>query len=246
MKANFKWCLCLIVCLLFVKTYAQTSIQHQNILWYSYQNSLELGKNWFINLEAQERHFIKPFGQNTVMFGTHVHKLIANKKVDLSAGAVFFDQVSADPTLEQHLLSLEIRPHIEFMISQQTGKIKWDHRLRTEARFFHRENQPQEDADFTYLTSRLRYRLQMSFKLFDLSENKSVRLRLGEELYINVGRKANLPFFSQSRSFLSLIFPLSKNTTIEPGFMFFYIKRDVNRVLERNIISLTLNQKFKI
>src|SRR5690606_31654733 len=93
-------------------------------------------------------------------------------------------------------------------------KVKFNHRLRVEERFFNPLHNPNNSFNF-----RFRYSFAISFTLFKLSKNNPESLfilRINDEIFINAGKETPTQTFDQNRFVVSPTFQLNKSLSISP------------------------------
>ncbi|OYX28834.1 MAG: hypothetical protein B7Z06_00440, partial [Flavobacteriales bacterium 32-35-8] len=90
---------------------------------------------------------------------------------------------------------VEYRPHQEVVFSSGK-KVKFNHRLRVEERFFNLLNNSDNTFNF-----RFRYSFAVSFTLFKLSKTNPESLfilRINDEIFINAGKEIPTQTFDQN------------------------------------------------
>lgn len=235
-----KFLLFLLVCFS-TSLFAQKNVTEQSLVWYGVFTKIGINKNWYIQNEFQERHFINPIKQHQFLVRTHVHRKI-NNNWEASAGMCFFLQNPQDPNATNVLTVPELRPHIEFAYKQKTNKLEFDHRYRIEARFFHNTNQQLTELEdgFEFNNFRFRYRLGCTIPVYEFSENKFIKLKVSDEIHLNIGEKIVTNVFDQNRVFLGLNIDISEKADIEIGYMNWFQQRSNGSFFNRNILRFTL------
>ena len=75
---------------------AQKMVEHQQLIWYGYYNSLKFNEKWSLNSEIQERQFYQPTAQHQLVFRTNLErKLIGDWNA--SVGMTYFLQNPNNP-----------------------------------------------------------------------------------------------------------------------------------------------------
>jgi hypothetical protein len=137
----------------------------------------------------------------------------------------------------------ELRPHLEVNLRQKFSSFTVDHRYRAEARFFHHVNSTFTELEdgYQYGNIRLRYRLQFIYPIIKFNEIRTLRLKAGDELFINLGSAIVHNFFDQNRLFAALNMVFSQAITLEAGYMnWFQQQKSGVDYYNRDILVFTL------
>jgi hypothetical protein len=96
-----------------------------------------------------------------------------------------------------------------------------DHRYKAEGRFFHNVNSMLTELDdgYQYGNLRFRYRLQFLYPLIKFNAVRSLRIKVGDELMVNLGKDIVHNFFDQNRLFAVLNLVISPAITLEAGYI---------------------------
>lgn len=221
---------------------AQKQVEHQQLIWYAYFNTIKFDTVWSLTTELQERRFINPGAQHQFLIQTHVHRQLG-AGWDVAAGVCFFLQNPNDPESDLQLTVPEIRPHLEFNLRQKIKLLRIEHRYKMEARFFHHTDSgfTELEEGYTYGNLRFRYRLQFLLPIIKFNETQSLKLKAGDEILFNVGEKIVSNFFDQNRFFIGLHMILSPTITLETGYMnWFQEQKSGVDYYNRDILGLAL------
>jgi hypothetical protein len=224
-----------------INTFGQKNITDQSLVWYGVFTKIGINKNWYVQNEFQERHFINPIKQHQFVVRTHVHRKI-NNNWESSIGMCLFLQNPNDPNSSSNLTVPELRPHFEMAYKQKTKKVEFDHRYRLEARFFHNTNQlvTELEEGFEYSNLRFRYRLQSTIPIYEFSSNKFIKLKVSDEIHFNIGKKIVKNVFEQNRIYVALNIDMSEKANIEVGYMNWFQQRPNGNFFNRNILRFTV------
>ncbi|WP_124639940.1 MULTISPECIES: DUF2490 domain-containing protein [Amniculibacterium] len=135
----------------------------------------------------------------------------------------------------EHINQEEFRFWLQYIYSQQFGKVKLDHRVRAEKRFFYYPNTDSHDN-----TERYRYRLAATLPLNkDKVEPGALYANAFEEVF--VGPKD--PFFKRSRTFVGLGYQFNPYVGTNLGYIF---QKEFSNSGNKNLhfIYLSLNFTF--
>jgi hypothetical protein len=156
---------------------------------------------------------------------------------EVSVGGCGFFQNSNDPTVDINLTVPEIRPHFEFAYKQKLKKISFDHRYRTEFRFFHNTNVDRTSLEegFNFGNIRFRYRVQAVIPIY-----KKLRLKLSNEIHINAGDKIVKNVFDQNRIYAGLNYEFSPSLNADVGYMNWFQQRPNGSFFNRDILRFTI------
>lgn len=223
---------------------AQKQVEHQQQIWYAYNNSIQFDTTWTLVSEVQERRFINPDASSQFLIRTNLHRYLG-KGWDVAAGLSYFFHSPGDPKSEIELVVPEIRPDIQFNYRQKFKSWRLEHRYKIEARFFHNTNPTLTDLEkgYAYATLRFRYRLQFVLPLVKFSEAQKLSLKAGDEILLNVGKKIVKNVFDQNRWFVGLNMTFSPSFSLEVGYINWFQEQSSGvDYYNRDILRLALYQ----
>lgn len=198
--------------------FAQKKVEHQQLIWYGYYNSLKFNENWTLNSEIQERQFYNPTAQHQLVFRSNLErKLIENWNA--SVGMTLFLQNPNSPNSESNLTVPELRPNIGFNSKQKLGFMTINHRYKAEARFFHDIENEKLAGGFRFSNIRFRYQLGLDFPLLKKEGKEKIILKVKDEIMFNVGNKIVKNVFDQNRIYIALNYKLNASYALEAGYM---------------------------
>jgi hypothetical protein len=234
--------------LLYGSVWAQKEVTHQRQAWYGYYLNLITSDRSSIQFEAMERRFLKDWKNHQTLVRAHYHQAIGDAGWEFSAGGCMFFTRPNDPESSNRLAVPELRPHVEFAYRQQLTRFRIDHRYRAEARYFHNlnENRTELEEGYSFGNFRFRYRIQATFRLFRLNENRSVRFRINDELHVNAGSKVLINLFDQNRVNAAVAVDLSKGLSIDVGWMNWFQQVANGRFYNRQNFIVNIIQTLDI
>lgn len=220
---------------------AQRQVTQQESLWWGYFLTIPINENWYTVTEIQERHFVSPVSQNQFLIRTRFHRHFG-EKWDGSFGMVLFLNNRSVDDITEDFTQPELRPHVELEYKTAIGKIGFEHRFRSEIRFFKELNESKTGLGQAYeLTSfRFRYRIQFSFLLKKLDDVRALKLKFGDEIMVMAGGKLGPMVFDQNRIYADLSLDLNPALTLELGYVNWFQSDQTGSYLERHIIRTTL------
>jgi hypothetical protein len=202
---------------------AQKQVEHQHQVWFAYNNKLTFNPTWSLVTEVQERRFVNPDAQYQFLIRTHLHRDLG-AGWDVATGIAYFLQSPNHPESHIQFTVPEIRPHLEFNLRQKIKALSIEHRYKIEMRFFHNINADLIELEdgFTYGNLRFRYRLQLVIPIIKFNEAQSMKIKVGDEVMLNVGQKIVNNLFDQNRLFVGLNMTFSPSITVETGYINYY------------------------
>ena len=239
----FRFALCCLLVFFVSALHAQKNIlsQDQDLLWTRYYLQLNFSPKVFWNNEADNRVFLKNFHQNQFIFHSHVHYRF-NENVEASTGVSYSYQKPANPDVVNPLGVPERRMFQELYFRQNlSNKLKLQHRLRCEERFFRRNNGIilTDGYDFNW---RYRYQIQLSYAI-----SPSFTAKVSNELMLNFGKKIIYNTFDQNRIYAAIEGKISKNFSAELGYMRYFQQRaKANEYILRDNIRFTLYHRLNL
>lgn len=230
---------------------AQKNVTHQNLIWYTYFQQIQINKNWSFNTDLQERTFINPYTQHQFLIRSHITRNIING-FSLSTGFCYFLQDNNDPTLKDKLSIPELRPYVDLNQKQKFKYLTIDHRFRTEFRFNHHLSDSKKSLEkgYSFSSFRFRYLIQFSIPIVKIADKQFLKVKLSDELLLNAGKNISKNIFDQNRIYVALSIDLLPSLTLETGYIYWYQQRNTGiDFYSRNIFrfgilhNITCNKK---
>ena len=223
-------------------SFAQKTVTEQDLVWYSLVSTFNMSENWYFQNELHERHFISPNVQHQSLIRAHIHRKLGMSGWESSVGACYFLQNSNDPYSKINLTIPEFRPHFELAYKQKLDHLSFDHRYQVEARYFHNLDQTKTELDdgFSFGNYRFRYRLQATLPIYKISENRSLKIKVSDEIFINTGSSIVKNPFDQNRVYAGLNYDLLPNLGIEVGYLNWFQQTQSGSFYDRDIFRFVI------
>lgn len=219
-------------------------VTQQQLIWYAYNNTLELSPKWSLVSEIHERRFMNPDAQHQFVTRSHLHYALG-KNWSASAGFTYFLQSPQDPNAINKLAVPELRPHIQFDYKQPLDKLIIVHRYRIEKRFF-RNTEDGALAEGYSANYRFRYRLGLEYQLATIKK-LPLKVKASNEIHINAGERIINNRFDQNRIYAGLNYAVHKNVAVEAGYLNWYQQRaSGSQYFSRDIISFSVHHKIDL
>lgn len=227
---------------------AQKSVTKQTLAWYSALINLQINDRWSWQTDFGERIYVDPFAQHQMLIRTHAHYHFGKSGWEVSAGFCVFGQSPNDPKSKYKLIVPEIRPHIEVAYKNRLKPFTLDHRFRAEARFFHGTNTFRTElADgFSFGNFRFRYRILATIPILHIDEHRSFKMKIGDEVMVNAGKKIGKNIFDQNRVFVALSIDVLPQLSIDAGYLNWYQMRENGTFFYRHIITLATQYTIRL
>lgn len=225
-------------------SWAQKTIEKQQLFWYGYFNQLQCNENWTVLSEIQQRQFYNPTAQHQLVFRSNVERKLANDW-NASLGLTFFLQNPNEPTSKSSMTVPEWRPDMGFVHQQKMKGFTISHRYKMEARFLHQVTNEQLVGGYQFSNFRFRYQLGFEIPLWKQNGNDKISIKIKEELLCNVGQKVVKNVFDQNRIYVGLQYKCRDSFAIEAGYMnIFQQQKSGTDFYDRDIVRLALYHKI--
>lgn len=172
--------------------------------WLMYFGTNKISEDFSIHTEIQYRnHTITPNNIEQLLIRTGLNYHFSTK-ASVTAGYAFipsydFESEQKSPETEEH------RIWQQFILSNNLGNIKFEHRYRLEQRWVNKDYR-----------NRFRYRIMVFIPLYkSLNEKGNLFLGVYDEIFVN-GKE---PFFDRNRLYGALGYQVSKNASIQAGML---------------------------
>ena len=219
-------------------------VTEQQLVWYTYSNTLEFSPKRSLTTEIHERRFRNPGEQHQFQVSSRFNYSLGNNW-SASAGFTYFLQSPHDPNATDDLVVPELRPHIQVDYKQPLGRLTITHRYRAEKRFF-RKTANGELTDGYTTNYRFRYRLGLEYQVASIY-NRPLKVKASDEVHLNAGKRILYNAFDQNRIYIGLNYAVHQNINVEAGYLNWYQQRaSGNQFYSRDIISLAINHKINL
>jgi maltoporin len=219
-------------------------VTEQQLIWYAYNNTLELSSKWSLTSEVHERRFRKPDEQHQFQVASRLNYNLG-KNWSASVAFIYFLQSPHDPHATDDLVVPELRPYIQSDYRQPLGRLTIGHRYRIEKRFF-RNTADGELAEGYNTNYRFRYRLGLEYQVASIRD-LPLKVKVSNEIHLNAGKRIVYNRFDQNRIYIGLNQSVQKNINVEVGYLKWYQQRAAgNQFYSRDIINLALYHKIDL
>lgn len=225
--------------------YTQKNITHQQLIWFAYNNSLEISPKLTFVSEIHDRRFYHPDAQHQFVLRGRLHYALKNNW-DVALCFAYFLQSPNDPRSTSDLVIPELRPHLDFNYKQVQDKISFFHRFRIEDRFF--RNTKNNALDEGYNSNwRFRYMFTVEISMVKFKNEGGIKLKIGDEIFVNAGKNIVHNTFDHNRIFAALTYAPIKSIIIEAGYLNWFQQRSTGvDYYDRDIIRLSLTHKISL
>ena len=170
--------------------------------WYMYFGTNQISNTLSIHTEAQFRFYETASNFNQLLLRTGLNYHISDKAIaTLGYGYINTDGTFEDISGEEN--SNEHRIFEQFILKNNVGKFKFEHRYRLEQRFI--------STQFDDVTEhRARYRLQLTYPI-----NEKWFLNVYDEVFINLQE----PIFGQNRLYGAVGYQVQSHFSVQVGYL---------------------------
>lgn len=184
---------------------SQTKSEKNLGSWYVLYANHTISNNWSILTGFEERNYQAFQNYNLTLYSLATNYKVS-KKTLTTLGYMYLDiDRTFDPDVDPN--TKENRFYEQLLFKTKYFKIPFSHRIRVEQRFLN-------SMGIKTNINRLRYRLKTNIPL-----NKKIYLTIGNESFINFKGK----LYPENRFTSAIGFKISKNISIEAGYLGHYI-----------------------
>lgn len=194
------------------------STEHVQQIWAGYFNQTKFNKRWGLWLDVQLRtkdNFVDSLSQ--FLFRPGITYYIDDKtKLTIGYAFINFFPADAHPEISQpeHRIWQQVQWHTNY---KKLRTMQW---IRLEERYRRKIAAPDELGDGYQFNFRLRYNFLLQGPLIrKLYDKGALNWVFNDELHINFGKEIVYNYFDQNRLFLGLNYYVSKNNTLQFGYM---------------------------
>ena len=206
--------------------------------WFRYYNQTQLSEKYALHVEVDERRILNPSQQFQFFTHIHLHHRV-NPWLDIAAG---FNFNVANSAVKPSLAVPEFRPWQEATLTKQFQKeLKFQFRYRLDERFIHNNNK-EVLMDGYRFNLRHRFRIQFSKPILEFNNNRTLTLKLSDEVMLNSGDVPRL--FDQNRLFASLEIKFNNHWSFESGYLNIIQPITDDVFYDRHVIRSTLHHRI--
>ena len=219
---------------------AQSNTVHQSLYWLRYYNQTRLSTKYTLHVEVDERRFVNPDLQSQFFIHAHLHREIS-KNLDTGVGLTY---ANTNSNKNNTLVVPEWRPFLEVSFTQLLfKKIQGQLRYRVDERYI-RNNTVLGLADGYNFILRHRFRLQFVMPLKKFESDRSLMLKVADEIMLNSTGNANT--FDQNRIYVGVEWQFCKKWSGEFGYFNLYQTASANEYFDRDILRFTLYHRLSL
>lgn len=202
----------LLLFFIIVEGFTQTKHTHANMLWFNYNNYIQLNDKYTVvnDVQIRTRDWTNRWSQFAIRTGL-TYKI--NKQFTVAGGIAWFGGVRY--LGEKKLLANEWRPWQEIAFQLKSNQLSLLQRIRIEERFLELIVNGKNTHNYVNRL-RVRYRIEMGFPLY----KKQITAAIGNEIMVNADHINDDLFFDQNRTYFLANFKISPAWV----FQFQYIK----------------------
>ena len=198
---------------------AQSRYTSQPVIWLTASENLSFSEAWNVTFNIQQRLFIDTPGSFQFIASGTVDRVF-NDKLSAGMGFMFFDFRRTDPSNDDLVDILELRPYEYATLRYSRNKLRFFTRLMVEQRFQkHLVSEGGVTQDY-HLNHRIRLKWQVSIPL----RNK-FSVITSDEPMINFGPDIEYNTFDQNRLIVMGSYKIRENITLGTGYMNWIFQR---------------------
>jgi hypothetical protein len=221
-------------------------VTNQDLYWVRYYAQWQLNSKLVCHNEIEERRFFTANTHHHLIIHSRLHYKFSTL-LQVAAGFTYSLQSPHDPYATSQLTIPELRPVQEMTYTYPlTKQLNLQQRLRIDERFIHKNNGKELEEGYVF-NFRFRYRIQISYRLGNEETTKKLLLKLSDELMVNAGKNIVYNYFDQNRLYVGAEKELTKNFSLEAGYLYWYQQRASGyEFYNRNIVRLTFYHKLNL
>lgn len=219
---------------------------NQKALWYGYTFHVPLTNKWYNETELMERHWVDPLVQSQLFIRTRFLRQISPFFNYGLGGSMFLFHIHPGSNLLNFNLP-ELRPHGEINLKAEIAGISLNNRLSGELRFFQNTNAEKTitEPGFNFTAARIRYRLQAILPLASLKDEKSLKLKIANEIMAMGGGDLEELAFDQNRVSADLSFSFSPALSMDLGYVNWHQSKTRGGYLDQHILRTVVKHQLK-
>jgi len=199
---------------------AQEKNVDTNLLyWLRINPKIELNNNWSVNTEIEIRRFMFPDRRNQTLLPRVIGYKNFENNYSIGFGLLHVRQIlPQDKEITPQEVRPELRPFIDFFMRDNRNFVKISHRYRLEQRF-RKKTEGTELANGWNMDFRIRYRLQFVLPLIQNKGFGNLKLKIYDEVMINIGDDIVRNTFDQNRFHIGASTTLNDKLSWETGMI---------------------------
>ena len=219
---------------------AQKSVSHNNLVWFGDFSKTKLSDRWsiYLDLGLRRTQWLDKWSQTLVRAGATYH---FSGDISLTAGVAYFNHYSSS------FIRPELRGWQQLLFTGSSGRIKWNHRLRSEQRFSQRVAANELEEGYNY-NNRFRYQfgIQVAVNRKKI-EDRTIYISVSNEIFINSGKEIVNNYFDQNRVSIGIGCKLNEKLNILVSYMKVFAQKSKVGVFENNnVLVINLYHNFDL
>ena len=186
----------------------EKNVTKGNQQWVQYYNQTKFSKKWSLLVDGGYR-WKQDLGKHSRYIIRAARAYMISPGIRVAAGFAHLGTYT-----EIDITVVEFRTYQELTVKQVFGKLGLNHRVRIEQRLI--ESTKNNDEQFNRSNWRFRYSIVFSIpiiKQFPNHDDRSLKLNVGDEIFINAGKDIVYNVFDQNRILIGPEFQLHKKLT---------------------------------
>lgn len=199
-------------------TFAQKQVMPLQQIWAGYVQQTRLTDKWGLWADANIRtrdHFTNDFSTSIARIGV---SYFLSENASVTAGYAYGHYFAGNDG--KKVAQPEHRPWQQVQWSRKYPKLRLQQRVRLEERFRRKFENAYKLADGYHFNYRLRYNVSAAMPLGKKPfQPHALSLVVNDEVMLNFGKEIVYNTFDQNRLFVGFNYHLSKNSTLQAGYM---------------------------
>ncbi len=229
-------------------SHCKAQVATQSLLWTKADLSIKLPRKFKLQLETQERGYIKPLAQHQLLFRATTSYSLKHGWSPFIAYTYFLQSPNNPETADRPMMP-EHRIMQGFTQKQDYGWLELGHRFQMEERFFRNAAVGQANGGYRFV-ARWRYRLMLTFALLNKDKEQAkgdLLLHISNEIHLQAGESVKGQPFDQNRIAGGLQYYITNNLAIEAGYTNWYQQRSGGQgFYNRHIITTGISVKLDL
>jgi hypothetical protein len=234
-------CVAILLILVFNQARAQEQKANHSSSWNSFIPRVKIDNSFYIASEFHFRrtNFLKDWEQFIIRPAIHFKK---SETYDFALGYSYirnysFLDFSIPINANEHNIWQQVQ------LSHAQGKINFKHRFRLEERFIDEIVQSSGglySIEGSNYNNRFRYRFTLTRPIIKIKENKSISIKIFDELFINLEDGIRPKSFNQNWFYVGLGYPITSKMGLGMGYHNIGLQGGNNTFITNHILQTTV------
>lgn len=235
-------CIALLLILTFTQVSAQVQKASHSSSWNSFIPKVKIDNSFYIASEFHFRrtNFLKDWEQFIIRPAIHFKK---NETYDFALGYSYirnylFSDFSIPINANEHNIWQQVQ------LSHAQGKINFKHRFRLEERFIDQivtVSNGGYKIDGNKYNNRFRYRFTLTRPILKITENKSVSIKVFDEIFMNLEDGIRPKSFNQNWFYIGLDYPITYRVVLGMGYHNIGLQGNNDTFITNHILQTTVS-----